>query len=300
MAEQIKDLPYQATIAKKRMTTKGYGEDTFMPDYSASLRSECISIFEQTASRKPLQSDEFFWNRTRAAASSEALFTSTRNIMQLAHDLRLPLTAILANAEFLTYSKLSEIERIEVYQEVRSAVAWMNEMISSLLEWSKGSESLGSAVQNVAETVKRVIGLTSVKQEYRRISITHRHEGLATGWFDATHIERVLVNLVLNACQAVSPESGKIVISTIGTRANLCVRVWDNGPGIPAAIQESMFLPFVSHGKANGHGLGLAIAKTLIEHHGGEIYFDENCDTGTQFVVLIPFAASVATVPKCH
>jgi signal transduction histidine kinase len=110
----------------------------------------------------------------------------------------------------------------------------------------------------------------------------------------------VLANLVLNACEAVLPESGQIIITTLVNRDCLRLSVWDNGPGIPEEIHESMFLPFVSYGKTNGHGLGLAIAKTLIVQHGGEIYFDANCDTGKQFVILVPLAASAGTVPICH
>jgi len=230
----------------------------------------------------------------------EPQFVASRMVAHICHDLRLPLTAILANAEFLTESEIDETERKDLYQEISSAVDWMNEMITSLLDTSRNAETLRLAVQNVAATVERVIGMTSVRQEFRQVSITHRHEGLTKGCFDASRLERALTNLVLNACEAVSPVSGQIVITTVLKRTCLHVGVWDNGPGIPEEIQESMFLPFVSYGKTNGQGLGLAIAKTLIMQHGGEIYFDENCDTGTQFVVLIPLAASAGTVPICH
>jgi nitrogen-specific signal transduction histidine kinase len=78
----------------------------------------------------------------------------------------------------------------------------------------------------------------------------------------------------LNACEAVSPDSGRVVISTTGNRSCLQIGVWDNGPGIPPTIQDSIFQPFVSYGKSEGSGLGLAIAKKIVEDHGGEIYLE--------------------------
>jgi signal transduction histidine kinase len=109
------------------------------------------------------------------------------------------------------------------------------------------------------------------------------------GWFDDNRLERVITNLVLNACKAVSPDSGQIVITTTGDRAWLQIGVWDNGPGIPPAIQRTAFEPFVSYGKAGGSGLGLAIAKKIVEDHGGEIYLDAKNKAGTMFRIKIPF-----------
>ena len=221
-----------------------------------------------------------------------------RIVATMSHDLRLPLAAILANAEFLTQAGLSEIERNDFYGEIRSAIDQMNEMVSSLLECSRGVDTLRPATGNIVDTVKRAIRMTSVRQEFRRISITHHHEGLATGWFDSSRFERAVANLILNSCEAVSAESGQIIISTIGNRARLQIGVWDDGPGIPATIQRSVFLPFVSYGKARGNGLGLAIAKKVVEDHGGEIYLDERCKTGTLFKITIPFAVPKEEMPR--
>jgi signal transduction histidine kinase len=140
--------------------------------------------------------------------------------------------------------------------------------------------------------------MTRVKQEFRRITIQHHHQGLAVGWFDSNRLERVVANLVLNACEAVSPDSGLIVITTTADQAFLQVGVWDNGPGIPPELQESVFQPFVSYGKAEGCGLGLAIAKKIVEDHGGEIYIDGRSGAGTSFKITIPFAIPVGT--KSH
>jgi signal transduction histidine kinase len=166
----------------------------------------------------------------------------------------------------------------------------MNEMVASLSECSKSRDTLRPAVRNIVETVERAIRMTSVAQEFRRITITHHHEGLALGWFDSNRLERVVANLVLNACEAVSLDSGQIVITTTGNRAYLQISVWDNGPGIPTAIQDSVFQPFVSYGKAGSCGLGLAIAKKIVEDHGGVIHLDGRSENGALFKITIPFA----------
>ena len=216
----------------------------------------------------------------------------SRMVALICHDLRLPLTAILANAEFLTQSDISETERNEFYQEIRWSIDRMNELVSSLLECSKGRDTFRPAARNIVDTVERAIRMTSVREEFRHITIKHNHQGLAVGWFDSNPLERVVANLVLNACEAVSPDSGRIVITTTGDQACLQIGVWDNGPGVPPAIQDSLFQPFVSYGKAEGSGLGLAIAKKIIEDHGGEIYLDGGSETGTLFKIIIPFCCS--------
>lgn len=208
----------------------------------------------------------------------------------ISHDLRQPLTAILANAEFLTRPDVSEVERIDFFREIRWGVDRIDALLSLLLECSKGRDALMPATGNIVHTVECAIRMTRVRREFRQTAITHHHKGSAVGWFDANRLVRVIANLALNACEAVGPESGQVVITTIGGGDSLQICVWDNGPGISSAIRGSIFRSPVSHGKPEGSGLGLVIAKKLIEDHGGIIHLDERCVTGTSFKITIPFA----------
>jgi signal transduction histidine kinase len=213
-----------------------------------------------------------------------------RIIAHISHDLRQPLTAILANAEFLTQPDISQMQRDAFYEEIRTSIDRMDELVSSLLDWSRGGNILRPAVGNIVDTVGRAIRMVAVKQEFRRVRIVHRHEGRAVGCFDANRLERAVANLILNACEAVASKSGQIVISTNGNRSSLQIDVRDNGPGVPASIRDSLFEPFVSYGKAAGSGLGLAIAKKIVEDHSGKIYLDRRLEKGTLITISLPFA----------
>jgi signal transduction histidine kinase len=253
---------------------------------------------EQTVCRERLLRGGTLGGIQRNVPIPEPQFDVSGMVALICHDLRLPLTAIMANAEFLAQSHISEAEKCEFCQEIRWSIERMDELVTSLLEFSKDRDTFRPAVRNIVDTVERAIRIIRVRQEFRRIRIRHHHRGLAVGWFDSNRLERAVANLVLNACEAVSPDSGLIVITTTGNRPYLEIGLWDNGPGIPPEIQDSLFQPFVSYGKADGTGLGLAIVKKIVEDHGGEVYLDRRRGTGTLFKITIPFAIPLETIPQ--
>src|SRR5262245_10171587 len=108
---------------------------------------------------------------------AERLATIGRMASSISHDLRHPLTTILAYAEILSESNLSEDQRKELYQEIRLSVHKMTELIASLLEFSKAQEALHLAYGDVLETVQHAIGTVRLRPEFRKIQITLNHEG---------------------------------------------------------------------------------------------------------------------------
>jgi signal transduction histidine kinase len=255
-------------------------------------------MLEQAECSKQILPARELGSAQRIISIPEPQSSGSRLVALICHDLRLPLTAIMANAEFLTLSHISKTERNEFYQEIRWSVERMNSLVNSLFEYSKGRDTFRPADRNIFDTIERAIRMTRVRQEFRRITIKHHHRGLAVGWFDSNRLERAVANLVLNACEAVSPDLGLVVITTTGNQSYLQIGVWDNGPGIPPAIRESVFQPFVSHGKAEGSGLGLAIVKEIVEDHGGEICVDGRGGNGTLFKITIPFAVPLVPIPR--
>ncbi len=115
---------------------------------------------------------------------------------------------------------------------------------------------------------------------------------------------QVVVNLIKNACEAVGPRNGEIVLSTAyqhGVRIAvpgaakpvdlpLVLRVQDNGPGVPEDMREHLFDPFVS-GKLGGHGLGLALVAKIVSEHGGLVECDSEAGR-TVFTVMLPIAGT--------
>ncbi|MBI4165884.1 MAG: HAMP domain-containing histidine kinase [Acidobacteria bacterium] len=229
-------------------------------------------------------------NSQRELLQADRLATVGRMASSISHDLRHPLTAILAYAEFLSDNSLNDQQRKELYGEIRMSVARMTDLISSLLDFSKGQQTLTPAFGNIREPMEHAIHVVRARPEFARIGITLSQQGVIESWFDAKKLERVFHNLLLNACEAVSPESGKIELTARRTEGAVEIRVADNGPGIPPNILDSIFQPFVSHGKENGTGLGLAVAHKIVQDHGGEICVESTGEHGSVFALRLPLS----------
>ncbi len=242
--------------------------------------AELTRSFDQM--RKSLQKSQ------QELLHAERLATIGRMASSISHDLRHPLTAILAYAEFLAERSLGEVQRNDLYREIRDAVGRMTELIASLLEFSKAQQTLNPVHEDVADVVERVIRAMRFRSEFSEIQFTHVREGSTEAWFDAKKIERAIHNLVLNACEAVPLSSGKVSIRTVRAGDGIEITIADNGPGIPEAIRDTVFQPFVSHGKENGTGLGLAVAQKVMQDHGGQIAIASSGESGTVFNLRIP------------
>jgi len=228
---------------------------------------------------------------------AERLATIGRMASSISHDLRHSLAAIVANAEFLCESRLSSEQREELYQEVRVAVNQMTDLIDSLLEFSRTRESLRPTFGNVKDSVERVIGAIRSHPEFHPVHITLGQEGNSSGWFDPRKLERALYNLLLNSCEAVVPEAGRIHVGLNEVRGGVEIRVSDNGHGIPEIIRGQLFEPFISSGKENGTGLGLTVVQKIVQDHGGDVIVEKTSAEGTVFRLLLPLGSSSEPKP---
>jgi two-component system nitrogen regulation sensor histidine kinase NtrY len=137
--------------------------------------------------------------------------------------------------------------------------------------------------QLLAETLALYDGLFSEVTIERRFA----HDVKAVR-LDPEQIRRVMINLVDNAAEAME-RRGCIVVETQRDAANNVVRiiVADNGPGIPPAERDKLFLPYYST-KGRGSGLGLAIVRRIIAEHGGSIEVADNQPSGSRFTIELP------------
>jgi signal transduction histidine kinase len=104
---------------------------------------------------------------------------------------------------------------------------------------------------------------------------------------DETQFKQALLNLLVNARQVLT-EGGVVTLRTrAGSRGDIVLEVEDNGPGIPAEMRERIFEVFYSS-RGGGTGLGLPIARQIIERHGGVIELESEEGEGTQFTIRLP------------
>jgi signal transduction histidine kinase len=229
----------------------------------------------------------------RELLDAERLATIGRMASSISHDLRHSLAAVVANAEFLCEHNLTPGQREDLYAEIRIAVDQMTELIESLLEFSRTRESLCPTHGDVRSAVDRAVQGVKAHPEFQRIRVRISTEGSTEGWFDFRKLERALLNLLLNACQVVPLDSGRIEIDLKRKGDNLEIRIADNGPGIAEAVRGRLFEPFVSHGKENGTGMGLTVVQKILQDHGGEVIVEQTSASGTTFRANIPLSPSV-------
>lgn len=223
----------------------------------------------------------------RDLLESEQLATIGRMASSISHDLRHSLAAIVANSEFLCDSHLTPAQREELYQEVRTGVNLMTDLIDSLLEFARTRESLTPTYGNVSEAIQRAVQAVRIHPRHHTRLIDVLCSGPVSGWFDSRKLERALYNLLLNACEAAPAVGGQVEVTAAEIDGAIHISVADNGPGIAEPIRDRLFHPFVSHGKENGTGLGLTVVQKIVQDHGGEIAV-ERTQGRTIFRIVLP------------
>jgi signal transduction histidine kinase len=261
-----------------------------LPNRSGDEVAEVTAAFDRMRTNLQLTQQELL--------GSERLATIGRMASSISHDLRHPLTAVVANAEFLCERDLADGQREELYREIRSAVDQLTDLVDSLLEFSQARESLRRVFGPVENSVERAIHTIRARPEFQNVNIAVCRDGPCETWFDHKKVERVFANLLLNACEVVPTESGKIEVNLRESKDGVEVRIEDNGPGIAEPIRAKLFQPFTSYGKRNGIGLGLAISQKILRDHGGTASLESTGAGGTVFRLVLPIPASGEAIPS--
>ncbi len=221
----------------------------------------------------------------------ERLATIGQMASSIVHDLRNPLAAITTASELLQRESLAPDRRISLLENQMKAAQRMQVMLAELLDFSRGNYQLNLQPQNLQTIVERSIH--SLPQQLRsKVEIISKIQSDLSINVDEEHLGRVMDNLLLNACQAMPKDKNDAQVTIRATIRNsrLKIEVEDNGTGIPVAIQDRLFEPFVSQGKYGGTGLGLAIARGIIEAHGGSIGVEKISTAGTKIFFTLPAA----------
>jgi signal transduction histidine kinase len=224
----------------------------------------------------------------RKQIETERVAAVGRAANSISHDLRHHLAALVANAEFLYEAEKLRLDRDEAYQEIQTASEQMTELLDSLRDLAREQRNISPVNASIDHCVHRAVEAARARPERRRQEISVHATGDMTGVFDPKKIERALLNLAMNACDAVTDRRGKITVAILSTQDTFEIRISDNGPGIPVAIRGTLFDPFVSSGKPNGTGLGLAIVSKIIADHGGAVSVESTSEKGTTFLIKMP------------
>jgi two-component system nitrogen regulation sensor histidine kinase NtrY len=210
---------------------------------------------------------------------------------RLAHEIKNPLTPIQLSAERLRrHFAGSPPNARQLVEECTATIVGEVESLKGLVdEFSQFARmpSPRTVPTDLAQLITDT--LTLYNGLFADVAIVERlADGTPLVRLDTEQIRRVVINLIDNAIEAID-RRGQIVVETQLDQANRVVRVIvaDDGPGIPPAERDKLFLPYYST-KGRGSGLGLAIVRRIIAEHGGSIDVGDNTPRGTRFTIELP------------
>jgi two-component system sensor histidine kinase KdpD len=238
-------------------------------------------------------------DRLREEATDAELLRRTDELRSalidaIAHDLRTPLASIIASAGSLRQADVTwtEAERRDFLEAIEDEAERLNRIVGNLLDLSRiqgGSlvpsrdwHDIGLVIRDSVARLRPVIGSQRVEIDLP--------PDLGPAFVDPVEIDQVIANLVENAAKY-APDGGVIRVAARGDLGELRVSVDDEGPGIPPAILPHLFEPFYrapGTSRIPGSGLGLAVARGLVEAHGGHIWAENRPGGGARFTFAIP------------
>jgi two-component system sensor kinase FixL len=211
----------------------------------------------------------------------------------IAHEVNQPLAGIVTNGE----ACLRWLAR-DVHEEVKSAVERMisdarraSEVVRNLRELSKKGETQKTPL-HINALIEETLPLVQREVSNNRISLALDLAGdLPIIFGDRVELQQVLINLIVNAIQAmtlIEDRPRELVIRTrLHETSQALLAVQDSGPGIDAKTEERLFRAFFTT-KRDGMGMGLSICRSIIEAHGGQIWASRNAGAGATFQFALP------------
>jgi nitrogen-specific signal transduction histidine kinase len=235
-----------------------------------------------------------WWLAGRSLRPAQKAWDMQRSfIANASHELRAPLTLIRASSEVVIRQAGADTRQKDLLKNITDECDHMSQLVEDLLLISKlDSHQLKLDISDVAaagllEEVQRLFAPLAEKK------LVHVVVGQAAGIIkgDRLRLRQVLIILVDNALRF-TPEGGSIELSARVSGRAVTVTVRDNGRGIPAEHMEHLFERFYQSGSRHdddqGNGLGLSIAKSLAEAHGGTIHIDSQVGEGTRVTIQLP------------
>lgn len=278
-------LSYLVIQPLRRVTRsiERFADDPESEAETPSDRQDEIGRVERELARMQDEVRQSLRSRARLAALGEA-------VAKINHDLRNMLTSAQMASERLSAS--SDPVVAKALPRLERALDRASGLARNVLAYGKSEEPapervrvlLAPAVATAAEDA----GLTA-----QGVRLERKLPARATALADPDQLNRILVNLMRNARQAIEAEAardgrGVVRATARPDETGWVIEIADDGPGVPDRLAEKLFQPFVSGSGSEGTGLGLTIARELAVAHGGDLRLIETGPTGTRFELRLP------------
>ncbi|MGE9971656.1 sensor histidine kinase [Candidatus Pseudoscillospira sp. SGI.172] len=242
--------------------------------------------------RKKNEAMEELNRQTQELAHHQRLETIGTLTSSIAHEFNNLLTPIMGYS-LLTLEKLPQ-EEAELYDnvlEIYNASRKAKEIISRLSDLSRKNTALTFQYTPPDELVRRVLEVAAPAQPHGVEVRTEFNCSCLWVYGNELQLSQMLLNLVLNAFQAMERSGGTLRVSTWADESSVFLRVSDTGPGISEQTLPHIFEPFYTTKEAGkGTGLGLAIVRQVVEEHGGTVSVETAVGRGAAFLVSLPLS----------
>ena len=261
--------------------------DSFENSIILSLVGECALALENLFNAK---------EKELAAVLAENEQLRANLLRAISHDLRTPLTAISGNASNLisNASSFDEQTKLSIYNDIYNDSMWLINLVENLLSITRleeGRMNLNFTTELVDEVVAEAIKHVHQRERGQKITVVHKDE-LLLAKMDTRLIIQVIINILDNAIKY-TPKDSMITITTEKQKDKAIISIADNGAGIPDELKERVFDMFYTGANKladsrRSIGLGLALCKSIISVHGGEIFVKDNVPSGAIFTFTLP------------
>ncbi len=261
------------------------------PERESYSRSLTVAILDECGIM--LENERYKLTKREMEEKARAQELRANLLRSISHDLRTPLTGISGSASLLLTGKMSEVQRTELLKAIRDDSEWLITLVENLLCITR-IEGKDKLTELEPELVGEVIA--DAMTHIDRSSAQHKVMTLIAddylmAYMDARLIEQVLINLVNNAVKY-TPAGSTICVSAESSGGSVLVSVSDNGPGIADESKGKIFDMFYTEARIGdsrrGLGLGLALCKSIVTAHGGEISVSDAEPHGAVFTFSLP------------
>ena len=261
--------------------------DAFENSILLSILGECALALESERNAREKEASAILAEQEKLRANL---------LRTISHDLRTPLTSISGNADNLLANDEAFDAKIrrQIYTDIREDSEWLISLVENLLSVSRmgdGKSDMRMSAELVSDVIDEAVRRTEKNANTHKLT-AKESDGILLARMDARLIVQVLINLIDNAIKY-TPSGSEIEISAVEKDNEIAITVADNGSGIADEIKPRVFDMFYTGAEKiadsrRSLGLGLALCKSIVNAHGGEITVTDNKPHGAVFTFTLP------------